>query len=362
MRALHLFCSGTIGGIEVLIREYAARASIDSSYLMLWKPGPISEEMQRAGYDAQVYDTCPRRYLSDFFRFLRLYRKGRYDVVVCHQSSPLIGLYLLGLQLFCRDVKIIAYAHSNPREWPRKLRWSAGTIYARAKKVVCISDSVQRAVRQVFHLEEKAIRIYNGVCLETFSSGPCKTASPVLRLLYVGRLIPEKGVDNILRSLAVLPGEIPWQLEIAGDGPHRPELEQLCRALHLENQVAFLGSRQDIPRLCSNADVFVHLPNCEEGFGITITEAMAAGLICIGNQRGALPEIIRDGTNGFLISENPGQVFSDVIALIYDHQKKGDPCGFLQQLRDQAQKRAADFSIEAYVDNLEDLIRTVCAH
>ncbi len=130
-------------------------------------------------------------------------------------------------------------------------------------------------------------------------------------------------------------------------------MEKLTSELGIGDKVEFLGMRRDVPELLWQSDVFVHLPEWQEGFGITVIEAMAAGLICIVNDHGALPEIIQDNVNGFVIRKDI-YIFKKVLCELADSKRKKESC--IDNVREKARERAEDFSIERYVKELEMLL------
>lgn len=174
-------------------------------------------------------------------------------------------------------------------------------------------------------------------------------------LIYVGRLERVKGVQNILRSLAEVKVLIDYHLIVVGDGSYRTDLEKLCEELEIENKVHFLGTRRDVPELLWQSDVFVHLPVWEEGFGITVIEAMAAGCICVVNDHGAMPEIIIDRVNGYIVhnGENLGEILREISV---DMIRKPEE---IRRIRENAVMRSRDFTIEKYTDELDRLIKEI---
>ncbi len=112
------------------------------------------------------------------------------------------------------------------------------------------------------------------------------------------RLLPEKGVDVLLRAVAGLPGI--WRLHIAGDGPSRPSLMQMARDLGIADRVFFDGviSSADMPTYLQQLDVLVlssrTMPNWKEQFGRVLIEAMACETAVIGANSGEIPHVIGD--------------------------------------------------------------------
>ncbi len=131
--------------------------------------------------------------------------------------------------------------------------------------------------------------------------------------IYVGRLVPEKGVGTLLEGIChLLPTERPHLL-VVGDGPERAELE----GLSVENRlpVTFLGFREnhEIPPLLAAADFFV-LPSHREPWGIVVSEAMAAGLpVVLSDRVGAAYDLAIDGENGFLVHEHSAKGWSKAL-------------------------------------------------
>ena len=144
-----------------------------------------------------------------------------------------------------------------------------------------------------------------GVDPVTFTPVEKRPAGRSFVIGYVGRLVPEKGVDILLRALAQVAGS--WRLEIIGQGPERVALERLSRTLGLADRVSFTGQIPSLrmPGFYRDLDVIVvpsrTLPNWKEQFGRVILEAMACGVPVIGSDSGAIPEVV--GSAGLIFPE-----------------------------------------------------------
>jgi phosphatidylinositol alpha-1,6-mannosyltransferase len=139
-------------------------------------------------------------------------------------------------------------------------------------------------------------------------------------LLTVGRLVPRKGVDTVLRALPAVAQALPdVAYVVVGTGPDRARLERLTDELGLREHVVFRGRvpHEDLPRYYSTADLFV-MPAREdppdvEGFGLVFLEANACGTPVIGARTGGIPDAIQDGDTGLLVPPADPEALADAI-------------------------------------------------
>lgn len=132
-------------------------------------------------------------------------------------------------------------------------------------------------------------------------------------LIFTGRLLPHKGVDLMLRALAILKKSgTTATAVIIGDGPERHNLEKLAKHLGISHQIRFVGfiaDHVDVYALMKSSRVFV-LPSQREGFGLVAIEAMAAGLpvVTLAHTDNAAKELVTEGLNGYLAEPTPKSV------------------------------------------------------
>jgi glycosyltransferase involved in cell wall biosynthesis len=151
-------------------------------------------------------------------------------------------------------------------------------------------------------------------------SPPCgeQVPSPSFLIGYVGRLVPEKGVDLLLKAAAGIEGE--WRLAIVGTGPERDQLEMLTHHLGLAGRVLFQGSlpSSKLPDLYRQLDVLVvpsrSRPNWIEQFGRVLIEAMACGVPVVGSDCGEIPNVVGDA--GLIFPEGNVQALQDCLARV----------------------------------------------
>jgi len=141
-----------------------------------------------------------------------------------------------------------------------------------------------------------------------------------LRLLCVGRLIPRKGVQHLIRALAGMrPVRQPVSLTIVGSGPQQDELEALARSLEVRG-IRFAGfvDQDKLPIHYAAADVFV-LPTLDDPFGMVLLEAAASGLALVASKHaGATLDLVQDGESGLVFDPQDEQALSELIARLAD--------------------------------------------
>lgn len=158
----------------------------------------------------------------------------------------------------------------------------------------------------------------NGVELERFVIARRPVAN---RILAVGRLAPQKRPDVLVRMVAHLRERNPHvELQLAGDGPDRRQVEALVAELRLGDHVKLLGARTDVPALLSRAACFV-LASDYEGCPLSVLEALAAGVPVVATRVGGLPEIVDDGRTGRLVEPGDPVALARVVGdLLEDSQ------------------------------------------
>ncbi|MHB1418260.1 MAG: 1,4-alpha-glucan branching protein domain-containing protein [Bacillota bacterium] len=183
--------------------------------------------------------------------------------------------------------------------------WATGE----AGKVICCSQYMQEEVSRLFSLPAENVRVIpNGVEVAAMN-GTVNSVSADYReaavktVFFVGRLVPEKGVQVLLRSIPLILEKMPGvRFIIAGEGPYRQILQNLAENLGVEEHIVFPGFIDDSTRnkLLAEADVAI-FPSLYEPFGIVALEAMACGTPLIVSDTGGLSEIIEHEVDGLKV-------------------------------------------------------------
>jgi glycosyltransferase involved in cell wall biosynthesis len=166
-----------------------------------------------------------------------------------------------------------------------------------------------------------------------------------LAIGFVGRLVPQKGLDNLLQALASQRG-LKWRLTIVGDGPEREPLEALASELRLAARVRWTGGlpSDQVANLWPDLDVLVMPSQASEDFreanGQVLMEAMANEVAVLGTDSGVIPELIGDA--GIVVPAN------DVSALAWALEKMAEQAtrkGLAQAARARALRLYSDDAI-----------------
>ncbi len=166
-----------------------------------------------------------------------------------------------------------------------------------------------------------------------------------LNLIAVGRLDDNKNYSFLIDVANTLKEKkLPFSLEIVGDGVERNELLNKINRLELDEHVHLLGKRNDVPSLLQKSSIFLHSAK-SEAFGLTLIEAMAAGLPVITLDGGGNRDLIIEGQNGYLVRTN-SEAFAQQIVTLWNNKNLYKHIAFF------AQEFAKNFDIKTYIEQL----------
>jgi len=351
------------GGVERRIYELARRlARSHEVHVYGYKHWGGSSSIEREGihyhgtvHAGNLYSGGRRSIIPPLLHSISLVsrlRKERFDVVDC-QASPYLPAY--SLRVLKEENALVTWHEFWGGYWLDYLGLAglAGKALERGlfsfKRHVSVSqktrlDLLEAGLRRPVHL------VPNGIDVTLVRS--VRPSNLESDFLFVGRLIPEKGVDFLLRALSLLKEGFPdFRATIAGDGPERKRLELLARELGIGENVTFTGflkDYRDVIALMKGSRVFA-FPSRREGFGMVVLEAMASGLpvVTVEHTMNASKYLVEDGKTGFVVppKEEP---FARALMLAHENSPR---------LGKIAEKRAERYDWEAVVERLLTVYR-----
>lgn len=242
---------------------------------------------------------------------------------------------------------------ADPRWWRAfSERWACSAI----EKFVCVSDGVAQHCLSRGYPREKLMVIPNGVDISRFAGAApislARLGMPEGRkaIVYIGRLDPQKGLDDLLRTVPrVFDALLEHDLVLVGEGPDRTRLANLATQLGVAARVHFTGWRAEVPAILAAAEIAV-LPSRWEGMPNVVLEAMAAAKPVVANRVEGVAELLGRSTIDQCVDPGKCREFAErIIQLVQNPQIAAD-------LGRQNQQRVTElFSIEAMVGSYERL-------
>jgi glycosyltransferase involved in cell wall biosynthesis len=199
----------------------------------------------------------------------------------------------------------------NPFRSSRAFAAADRTIARLADLHIAISAGLARYLAETEGFAESGFEIVHyGI---TPGPEPAPWEGDALRLAVVGRLIPVKGHETLLRAVARVAHEMPGlEVEIVGSGPLERELRTQASALGLDRVVRFLGFVPGAAEVMESAAI-VLVPSMGEGFGMVALEAMERGRAVVASAVGGLPEIVAAGETGLLVPPGDADALAEAI-------------------------------------------------
>lgn len=283
-------------------------------------------DMREAAYredvpeDVDLIDLGSSRVRYALPKIVRLIWQWRPDVVFSTLGHLNLALAIVrpllpdGVRYVARESSIVSET-LRAYSLPRLGRWAYRRYYRRFDSVVCQSRYMRDDLVSSFRFPvTKAVVISNPVDIDRirrFAAEPVLTgmksdtgdnAEPFIHLVAAGRMVPVKGFDLLIESIALC-ADPRIQLTILGEGPLRGDLERLARDKGVVRQVRFVGFQKNPYPFFAQADAFV-LSSRSEGFPNAVLEALACGTPVIATPAiGGVREIL-DGAEGCVLAES----------------------------------------------------------
>jgi 1,2-diacylglycerol 3-alpha-glucosyltransferase len=346
--------------IDILLREYKIVVICDDSPSAHAAAFSDNVHMYYMPSQPLFFDRTQWLALPSRTHLNHIFRDENVDLV--HTVMP--SLASLRAVSAARDlgIAVVAHSHTQPENFmphlPRFLHVPCkhlfykylNYLYSKADVVICPSPFAE----SLLHAHNSFLPtqvISNGVNLCQFAPRCFSVVGDEFRLLYVGRLDPEKDVSTLVRSLDVLAERFPnFHLVIVGQGGERGRLELLTRDLNLEQRVHFLGriSQSRLIRTYQDSDLFV-FPSSAELEGMALLEAMACGKpVLVANARDSAARFLVNG-NGLLFEPR------NHLDLAYKIENLWKDSIARKEMGKKSREKAGQFSLAASVARLTQI-------
>lgn len=281
----------------------------------------------------------------------KLKRDFRPDLIHVNSFGRSVAFHLSTANVY--PVSMLFTMHQRLPDEPVTRESLLGRTLEQSEWVTACSAAVlDHACQLVPQIRSRSSVIRNAMERPKLKPQPLPIDPP--RMLFLGRLVPEKGLDWALEGLSDVFSRFPDAcLVIAGDGPERKVLERKTKQLGLAHSVKFLGSVpvESVPLLLNDATL-VMIPSRTEGFGLVALEAAMMGRPVVATRVGGLPEVVVDGQTGLLVDQGDCSAWAQAILKLFSDHVTATRFG------EAARKRALEvFDWERYVDTCDALYR-----
>lgn len=263
MKVLHVIQSPAFAGVERHVARLAAAQADRGDRVVVIGGDPV--QMHAQGHPLVEHRRGST--VGEAYAAVRRAVRSRPDVLHAHMTVAEVASVAA---VRGRAIPVVVTRHfGRPRGRNGVVRLATSIVSRRIAAQIAISHYVAE------HVEGQSIVVHPGVPTQPDA---LPAADRTRTVLVVQRLESEKATEDALQIFAQSRlGEQGWRLDIAGYGGQRPALEGLARTLGIADRTRFLGYRSDVPELMRSSGALI-APCPIEGLGLTVVEAMAAGL------------------------------------------------------------------------------------
>jgi glycosyltransferase involved in cell wall biosynthesis len=281
---------------------------------------------------------------------------------ILHYEQEAFSLSAFQMALFARLLKIpfTIFCWENiekPLAFYR--RWTTRYVLDAANTIVVGNNEAEQILRNWGYNRKIVVMPQIGVDTNLFFRQHRPSPGRVFTIGYIGRLVPEKGVDLLFDAARYLIQKgIIFRIIVCGSGSSESELRSYAEALMISETISWLGpiKHEDIPEVLVQTDAVV-LPSrtkpgiWKEQFGHILIEAMAMGIPVIGSNSGAIPEVI--GRTDLIFSEDNSEELALILQkLLIDKEWAGEVSRFLEEraIKEYSDQKIADLMLSIWAE------------
>jgi len=397
-RILFIITQSEIGGAQRFLLEFApflagkghqitlAAGEGDGELFTKLESGIMNHELRTCRIPHLVRNLNPFSDIKALFSILKIIKKERPNIVFL-QSTKAGFLGSLATRFLTSNVKfdvkrqkpriiyrIGGWSFRDPRSWwMNKILFWMEKISAPWKDIIIVNSELDRqvAIDRKIAPADKLVKIYNGIDADKleFLSKEKAVEKLVQYTKYnppaggqntkivgtIANLYATKGIEYLIEAVNILYNiqhtTYDIQFVVIGEGKERPKLEALIQKYNLRSKFFLIGRVPNATQYLKAFDIFV-LPSVKEGFPWVLLEAMAAEVPIISTKVGAVPEVIEDGREGFLVSPRDNEALAEkiscLLSLPFTHDR--------EQMVVNARKKLRQFPSQKMLRESEEII------
>lgn len=361
MNVVHLMISGGIGGIEVLTKEISKISVHRNIFYFLFDGGVIADEIAESN-PVHIANGSHIHFIGEAIKFTKFCKENHADVIIAHNAAPIIRFIGAYAKTHIKNVKFLLYWHGCAIDFSyrKKIKNIVQTniekyAFHSCDTAIAISMAVQKSVIDTYDFQKNKIAvIYNGIDTKKFTVNENKTKN-TFNIIFVGRVFYSKGVHLLVKAISYLPKDYNIHLNIVGkyEEKYGSLLNDITDKDKTNDKISLCGPQTNVDEWLAGSNLFVHPAIWQEGFGITLAEAMACGVPCIAFDKGAMRELIEDGKNGYIVENQTPEDLAKAIEKVYNLWQNNSEA--YNAMCSYAHESVQKFSIENTVKQLESL-------
>lgn len=294
-------------------------------------------------------------------------KKDPLDILHVHYAVPHSTSAFMAKQMLCSrgesPLKVITTLHGTDTALVGQMASYKPVVEYSidfSDAVTAVSNFLRERTLEDFDIHQDIHVIHNPIDTAIFCPPPEKSKNRKKLIVHISNFRPVKRIPDAIRVFDLVRYQVAAELLMVGEGPERAGAERLASQLGLENQVKFIGWQPDVEEVLKRADLLISTSEYES-FGMSIAEAMATELPVVATQAGGIPELVLDGTTGYLAPVGDVQALAEAIIKIFATPGKQEEFGQagLQRIK-------SHFHVDKITDQYEALYQYVksqpCVH
>lgn len=382
-RVLFIITQSEMGGAQRFVFEIVSRLNHDKYDLLITVgsdgEGEFLKQLDKVGIRYKVIhelkrDISPINDIKSIFAIRKIIKDFRPNTLFLNSSKAgFIGSLASKFKTADLKFKVIyrigGWSFNDPwPKWKKKLWLILEKVSAPWKDIIVVNSEQDLNQAKALNIkpQEKVVSIHNGIDIYKLEYLPREEAR--LRLFEkiarssgkifqadiiigtIANLYPTKDLPTLIETAEHFKNNDSVVFLIIGDGPERSNIEKLIEEKGLKHKIILLGQLENAKKYLPTFDIFV-LPSVKEGFPWALVEAMAAKLPVIATRVGAVPEIIENGKNGFIVEPSKPELLAGKIKEILSNDHLS------QELGIQAHQTVLfRFTLEKMVTEIESLL------